>query len=247
VVAVRNSIQSPVDGDPLTATPAGAEAIVEHRFRDPALLCEALTHRSASESRGRARGVRKGSGSNERLEFLGDRVLGLLMAEWLIERFPEEQEGDLGRRLAHLVSGPTAAAAAEAVGLPEALAIAPGEVRAGVRDLATVRGDAMEAVIGALYLDGGLDVARRFVRRAFAGAIDAQVIPPRDPKSALQEWALGRAMPLPKYTVASRTGPSHDPVFVVEVSAAGRSATGTAGSKRLAEREAASALLRELT
>ena len=126
-----------------------------------------MTHRSAVHGRGRVRG----KGSNERMEFIGDRVLGLLMAEWLAERFPREQEGDLGRRLALLVSQPVLAAVADEIGLGEALSVAPGEARAGVRRRATVLADALEAALGALYLDGGLEQAREFVRRAWDGAM----------------------------------------------------------------------------
>jgi len=273
VVAVRSPLQSPADGNSLTApstgaevtvteatvaaatvaaatgaAATGAEAIVAYRFRQPELLREALTHRSAAAERGpRGKGRRHGIGSNERLEFLGDRVLGLLVAEWLIERFPAEPEGKLGPRLAQLVSGPVLASIAEAIGLPAALDIAPGEVRTGVGERETVRADATEAVIGALYLDGGLDAARQFVRRAFAGAIEGQALPPKDPKTALQEWALSRALPLPTYLVTARSGPPHDPSFVIEVTVAGRTGRGVARSKRLAEREAARALLEQLS
>ena len=118
-----------------------------------------MTHRSAVHGRGRLRGA---SGSNERMEFVGDRVLGLLIAEWLAERFPHEQEGDLGRRLAVLVSQPVLADVAETIGLGEALSVAPGEAKAGVRRRATVLADALEAALGALYLDGGLELARAF-------------------------------------------------------------------------------------
>src|ERR1700738_3878856 len=127
------------------------KAILGHVFQRPAVLAEALTHRSATQGKGRARA------SNERLEFIGDRVLGLAMAEWLAERFPREQEGELGRRLASLGSPPVLA-------------------------------DAREAALGALYMDGGLDVARDFVRRAWNEAMVLQAEPPKDAKTALQEW-----------------------------------------------------------
>jgi len=214
------------------------EAVLGHEFARPELLREALTHRSAVDRR-RGR-------SNERLEFIGDRVLGLTMAEWLAERFPAEQEGDLGRRLAHLVSQPVLAAVAEECGLGQVLSVSPGEARVGVRKQATVVADALEAVLGALYLDGGLEVARAFVRRAWNSAMTAQVAPPKDAKTTLQEWAQRRAMELPVYTVTERTGPPHAPAFVVTVTVGGRSGAGSAGSKRVAERLAAEALLREL-
>jgi ribonuclease-3 len=216
------------------------ETILGHDFTRPDLLREALTHRSALQGRGRRRG------SNERLEFIGDRVLGLLMAEWLAERFPYEQEGDLGRRLAYLVSQPVLASVAEAVGLGADLAVAPGEARAGVKRRGTVLADALEAALGALYLDGGLEVARGFVRKAWGEPMAAQVDPPKDAKTTLQEWAQKRGRELPVYTVTNRFGPPHAPEFVVTVTVGDAQGLGTAGSKRAAEQLAAEALLREL-
>ena len=223
--------------DPILAT---AETILGHRFARPDLLREALTHRSAAAA---ARPGKKGAGSNERLEFVGDRVLGLLIAEWLAERFPHEQEGALGRRLAHLVSQPVLAAIAEHAGLPAILSVAPGESRAGVRRRATVLADATEATLGALYLDGGITPARRFVRSTWDRAMTEQAEPPKDAKTALQEWAQQRGLPLPHYAVANRQGPSHAPVFEITVTVANQTGTGTAGTKRAAEQEAAEKLL----
>jgi ribonuclease-3 len=215
------------------------EAILGHDFARPELLREAMTHRSAVHGRGRGRA----KGSNERMEFIGDRVLGLLIAEWLAERFPREQEGDLGRRLAVLVSQPVLAEVAEGIGLGEALAVAPGEAKAGVRRRATVLADAIEAALGALYLDGGIERARAFVRRAWDGVMNRLEKPPRDAKTMLQEWVQARGLGLPHYTVTSRVGPPHAPEFVVSVSAGGFTASGTAGSKRAAEQAAAKDLL----
>ena len=222
---------------------ADLERVIGHRFANPALLSEALTHRSALHGK-RAIGARPIS--NERLEFLGDRVLNLLMAEWLLERFPQEQEGDLGKRQAHLVSGPTVAAVADRLGLAGAIALSPGEARVGVGALATVRSDAMEAVLGAVFLDAGLDAARGLVRRAWAEEFAGQGKPPRDSKTALQEWALGRALPLPSYDLVESSGPSHAPRFVVRVTVRGESGTGAAHSKQAAQREAAADLLARL-
>jgi ribonuclease-3 len=225
-----------------------AETILGHSFSRPALLHEALTHRSAAHGRRgqHRRGERRGVGSNERLEFIGDRVLALIMAEWLIERFPDEQEGELGPRHAHLVSRKVLAMIAETAGLSDALAIAPSEARAGVGQLANVLADAMEAMIGALYLDAGLDAAQRFVRTAWQSAMDALLLPPKDPKTALQEWLMARGLPLPIYRVTGRSGPSHAPEFVITVTACGETGTGRAGAKRLAERLAAAELLERL-
>lgn len=219
------------------------EAVLGHRFARPELLREALTHRSAAPPRGNRE---RGAGSNERLEFVGDRVLGLVIAEWLAERFPREQEGELGRRLAQLVSQPVLATIAEAAGMPAMLSVAPGESRAGVRGRATVLADAMEAAIGALYLDGGIGPARDFIRGAWEGAMVAQEQPPKDAKTALQEWAQGRGLDLPVYEVERRDGPPHAPVFVIAVTVDGRTGRGTAGSKRAAEQVAAGDLVGQL-
>jgi ribonuclease-3 len=218
------------------------ETILGHHFARPALLREAMTHRSALHGHGRGRG----KGSNERMEFVGDRVLGLLIAEWLAERFPREQEGDLGRRLAVLVSQPVLAEVADAIGLGAALAVAPGEAKAGVRRRATVLADALEAALGALYLDGGLERARTFVRRAWDGVMSRLETPPKDAKTTLQEWVQARGLGLPIYTVASRAGPPHAPEFVVTVTAGGCVGSGVGGSKRTAEQLAAQDLLRAL-
>ena len=215
-----------------------AEILLGHHFAQPKLLTEALTHRSAAGARGH--------GSNERLEFIGDRVLGLIIAEWLIERFPQEREGALGPRLAAVVSRPALAAIAEANGLAALLAVAPGESRRGVRERSTVLADALEAIIGALYLDAGLGPARDFIRRVFAGVVDQQFAPPKDPKTALQEWALKRALPLPAYEVLEQSGPSHAPQFVIQAKVGDATAKGEAGSKRAAEQLAASLLLGSL-
>jgi ribonuclease-3 len=216
----------------------GFEVILGHAFKRPGLLKEALTHRSAAQGRGQE--------SNERLEFIGDRVLGLTMAEWLAERFPREQEGDLGRRLAYLVSQPVLANVAETMGLAVALSVSPGEARAGITRRATVLADALEAALGALYLDGGLDAARSFVRRAWQDAMLSQVEPPKDAKTALQEWAQKRGKDLPYYQITDRAGPPHAPEFTVTVTVGDDVALGRAGSKRAAEQQAAETLLDQL-
>ena len=238
-MAIRDPLRSSVPGDPLSESGlAAAETLLGHRVAQPALLREALTHRSAASRRDRL-------GSNERLEFLGDRVLGLIMAEWLTERFPEEHEGGLGRRLAHLVSQPVLAAIASEVGIAALLSVAPGEARAGVKRQSSVLADAMEAMLGALYVDGGIAKARDFVRRAFAATMAAQAAPPKDAKTALQEWAQARGLGLPSYSVTTREGPAHAPLFVVEVAIGAHVGMGSAGTKRLAEQRAASELLRQ--
>ncbi len=244
-MAVRNPLVAPVIGDNLNpSSPNRVEALLAHSFARPELLAEALTHRSAALSTWA--GKRTQSHSNERLEFVGDRVLGLLIAEWLAERYPRENEGGLGRRLALLVSQPVLAKIADELGLAAALSVSPSESKAGVRKLATVLADATEAVIGALYLDGGIEPARAFVRRAWGHVIAEQIDPPKDSKTGLQEWALHRGLALPFYETVSAEGPSHAPVFVIAVTVGTHTASGTGGSKRLAEQAAAHDLLERL-
>ncbi|HWT08649.1 MAG TPA: ribonuclease III [Roseomonas sp.] len=216
---------------------SGIEDRLGHRFADPALLAQALTHRSAADARGGQ------LDSNERLEFLGDRVLGLVMAEWLIERFPTEREGNLTRRLSSLVAWETLAKVGEAMGLAAAIRIPPGEERAGLRARQTVMADAVEALLGAIYRDGGLEVARGVIRRHWAALVDADAKPPVSAKNRLQEYTLGRGQGLPQYRVVSAAGPSHAPLFVVAVLAGGREAEAAGDSKRAAELAAAEAWL----
>ena len=213
---------------------ADVEVILGYNFQEARLLREALTHRSAAGS---------GRGSNERLEFLGDRVLGLAVAVWLSEQYPREQEGALGRRLAHLVSQPVLARIAEELGLPALLSVAPGEARAGVRGRASVLADAVEALLGAMFLDGGLEPVQRFVRARFAVTMIAETDPPKDAKTTLQEWGQARALGLPVYEIVSRDGPSHAPSFVMRVSLGGEVEQGQGGTRRAAEQAAAQALL----
>jgi ribonuclease-3 len=227
------------------------QASLGYRFANPALLAHALTHRSAVAARhprlGRkAVAANRNTASNERLEFVGDRVLGLLMAEWLLDSFPEEPEGRLGPRHAHLVSRTALAGIAGTIGLPDALTIAAHEEQAGIRHLANVLADALEAVLGAVYLDGGLDPARAIVRRFWRDLMEGQAEPPKDPKTALQEWVLGKCATLPVYETLSMEGPSHAPRFTVAVTALGERGEGAAGGKRQAESAAAADLLARL-
>ena len=216
------------------------EARLGHCFGRPELLAQALTHRSAADPR------RSGLDSNERLEFVGDRVLALCIAEWLAERFPQEREGDLGKRLAALVSRDACARVADGLGLGAALRVPAGEGRAGVRERANVLADAVEALLGALYLDAGLQAARAMVRREWAVLLEADLAPPVSAKTRLQEWTLARGLGLPEYRLVSRSGPPHAPVFVAAVIAAGREAQGVGDSKRAAEQLAAEAWLNDV-
>ncbi len=217
------------------------ETKLGHHFANPALLEEALRHRSVMA-------VRKGKhNSNERLEFVGDRVLGLIMAEWLAERFPRDKEGDLGKRLAALVSRDSVVQVADAIALGTHLTLLAEEARAGVGEKANVLADAMEAVLGAIYLDGGLNPARAFIRSQWGAMLDKMIAPPTSPKSRLQEWSLGRGMGLPSYRLVSMTGPAHKPVFSVAVSLGAQEAIAQGDSKQAAETEAATVLYARLT
>jgi len=212
-----------------------------HRFARPELLIEALTHASAVP-RHPARGTSKQG--YERLEFLGDRVLGLVVAELLWRRFPGEAEGALTRRHTQLVRRETLTDIARAIDLGRHLIMSPGEDVARTREVAGVLGDVCEAVIAALYLDGGIAVAERFIHRHWRGLIEADAAPPRDPKTALQEWAQARGHALPHYETINIEGPAHERRFTVSVSVVGLAAETAVGtSKRAAEAAAAAALL----
>lgn len=220
---------------------SGAEAALEerlgHRFRDRALLAEALTHRSRA-------GEAPGTPSNERLEFLGDRVLGLCIAEWLMEQHPREREGDLGKRISVLVARDTLAAIAERLGVPQALIISSSPRHAALRNNPTVLSDALEALLAAMYLEAGLEPVRALVRREWPSA--AAPRPPRSPKTRLQEWTLKRGLGLPDYRTEPIGEPGGPARFRAHVRAAGREASGEGPNKRAAEQAAAAAWLADL-
>jgi ribonuclease-3 len=208
---------------------------VGHRFARADLLDQALLHASAAK---------RGDRGNERLEFLGDRVLGLIVAEALLARFPDEREGSIARRHASLVSQPVLARVAQAIGLGDFLTFAKGERTAGAASNPAILADAIEALIAAIYLDGGLEPARRFVLAQWEPLIVEGSTPPSDPKTALQEWALARGLALPAYRVVKSEGPAHSPRFEVTVAIEGIApAVGEGPSKRAAEKVAATALL----
>ena len=213
---------------------AALEDKLGHRFADPALLKRALTHASAASSL-----------SNERLEFLGDRVLGLVVAETLHARYPHESEGKLTVKLHALVRAEACAKVAEAVGLPAYVHLA-GPSFDNARARAAILSDVCEAVIAALYLDGGMTASRAFIEHHWAEMFDdpGQGAEMRDAKTRLQEWAQGRGLPAPAYRETGRIGPAHAPHFVIEVSVEGMAPeTGEGGSKREAEQDAAAKLL----
>lgn len=217
---------------------AELEARIGHVFHDRELLERALTHASVGEGATKVRHY-------ERLEFLGDRVLNLLAAERLMSLDGEAREGELSRRLANLVNFHACADVARDIGLGEALRLSASATKIGARDSDGVLGDACEALIGALYIDAGLDAARDFFLRFWAKAF-ADLDAPRgkDPKTQLQEWAQGRGLALPTYEVVARQGPDHAPSFTVQVTIEGYDPEAAQGrSKQEAEKAAALVML----
>jgi ribonuclease III len=237
----------------MTIASVGADAarLLGHDFAQPALLAEALTHPSAlaTAHRGRRRARRTGFPRDyERLEFLGDRVLGLVVADLLWRRFDAEPEGPLTRRHAQLVRRETLAAVAVEIGLDRMVQLSPAEAASGTARSPAILADVVEAVIAAIYLDAGFDAAFAFVERWWGPRLAEMAQPPRDPKTLLQEWAQGRGLPLPEYRLVGTTGPDHALQFTIAVRVAGHvEASATASSKRAAETGAAAALLEGLS
>jgi ribonuclease-3 len=221
--------------EPRAEDGSGADVLPDfgHKFSDAGLLKRALTHASAGQE------------DNERLEFLGDRVLGFLIAEMLVARFPGESEGALALKLNALVRMETCARVAIASGIDQAIIMAPSEARAGGRQKPAILGDACEALIAALYLDGGIDAARRFVVDHWAPLFAEVQGDLRDPKNALQEWAQAHKLGTPVYRLQRRDGPDHAPRFTVEVQVGTQGqASGEGASLRAAEQDAARKLLK---
>ena len=206
-----------------------------HRFAKPELLLRALTHSSISSAT---------RPDNQRLEFLGDRVLGLSMAEALFKADKTASEGLLAPRFNALVRKETCADVARQIDLGSVLKLGRSEMMTGGRRKEALLGDAMEAVIAAVYLDAGFEAARDLVLRLWGARVDAVEDDARDAKTALQEWAQARGQKPPKYETLSREGPDHAPVFTIAVTLeTGESAQAKAGAKRQAEQSAAKALL----
>ncbi len=228
-----------MSGNARTLAIAGLQSRLGHPFADPELLERALTHASVGDGTRRVK-------DNERLEFLGDRVLGLLIAQHLIEAFPDEQEGNLSKRLHVLVSRKTCASVARRIDLGPALRLPGGETKRGARDQDTILADACEALIAALYLDAGLERARSILIPLWAPEVAAlETEGFANPKSELQEWALGLKKPTPAYALIERKGPDHAPVFTIEASVEGFAPErGSGRSRQMAETAAARALLR---
>jgi ribonuclease-3 len=221
--------------------PTELEIILEYRFSCPELLVLALTHSSMAKSRADR------DQTNQRLEFLGDRVLGLTVAEMVYEAFPEEEEGAMARRHTALVRKETLARVAVELKLSQFLMIAPAEEESGARENSALLADTCEAVIAALFLDGGLETAGVFIRRYWMDLMAKDLNPPKDAKTTLQEYAQSCGKKLPNYREISREGPPHDPIFTIEVSIEDKEpVNGTGRSKRHAEQIAAAAMLAPL-
>lgn len=223
------------DGDELSAL----QARLGHGFKDREILERALTHSSAIAP------SRRTSKSYQRLEFLGDRVLGLVVADLLSERLPQANEGELSRALNALVRKETCADIAVALDLGPHIRLGDSEARSGGAEKSAILADVAEAVIGAIYLDGGFDAAYRFVETFFGPLIGKASTRRPDAKTALQEWAQGQGLSPPSYIEIARIGPDHAPNFEIEVRVTGYDPLSARGpSKKRAEHDAAKAFLR---
>lgn len=215
---------------------AEIEDILGHQFHDQSVLKQALTHPSLP-----------GEPHYQRLEFLGDRVLGLSISAWLYEQFEREPEGRLNRRFAGLVRQETLADIGYDLEIDRFIRLEEAAAESGTARKPTVLSDVTEALIGALFLDGGFETADTFIRANWAGKLKQGVRSAKDPKSVLQEWAQARHLPTPRYDAIDRTGPDHAPVFTVQVKVEGEEVARATGlSKREAEHSAATMLLERL-
>lgn len=207
---------------------------IDHKFKDHKLLDRALRHAS------------RGGADNERLEFLGDRVLGLVIAEALYRAYPDASEGELAPRFNMLVRKEACADIADHLSLGNEMAMGRSELMSGGRRKVALLGDAAEAVIGAIYLDAGFDAAQKFILREWHDKIHDPHIEPIDAKTKLQEFLQAHGEAHPRYTVVKREGADHAPEFTVRVQGMGAEATGIGASKRKAEQAAAAALLAQI-
>ena len=210
-------------------------------FRESDLVKQALTHPSCAKT------VDDVPYNNQRLEFLGDSVLGMVIAEMLFDMYPTEQEGELARRFAALVCGERLVEVAKKIDLGSALILSSSEEENDGRNNPSNLEDACEALIGAIYLDCGMDAAKQFIYQHWYDLAESVSEPPKDPKTTLQEWAQAQSLPLPQYKLLDEEGPAHAPQFTIQVSVKGKGeASATASSKKAAERDAAEKLLSEL-
>jgi ribonuclease-3 len=248
-MASGNPLQPLLHGDPLKPSDVDLAALagrLGHAFTRVELAVEALTHRGTLDRRPDLKAAYPHG--NERLEFLGDRVLSLAMADLLLRRFPEEREGQLARRHAALVSARTLGEIAQAIGVRDHMITYRGAPRATPAILA----DMLEALLGAVFVDAGFEAAAGIVERLWDERLGSHTLAPRPPKTQLQEWAQGRGLALPAYREVGREGSEHAPVFLVEVRvgtlpAAQGTAQGRGQTKRDAESAAAAALLEQLS
>ena len=217
------------------------ERALGYGFRDPDLLTLALTHRSFANENSLP-------DHNERLEFLGDAVLGTVAAEWLFREHPELPEGDLSKRKSYLVSAPVLAGLADDLGIGRALRLGVGEERSGGREKPSLLADSAEAVLGAIYLDGGLEPVRKLVTRLLEQVVEERPrLHENDSKTRLQEELQGRGLPLPEYHLVAEMGPDHEKRFVVECRVCRRvEGRGEGRSKKVAEQSAAQEALEKL-
>lgn len=219
-------------------TPPGFEDRIGYKFKDAALLEQALTHISALS------GPRNRASSYQRLEFLGDHVLGLVISDMLFGAFPKADEGELSRRLADLVRKEACADVARAIDLGEAIRLGASESNAGGRNRIAILADVCEALIGAIFIDGGYKAASDVIGQLWEQRMRAPTRPLRDSKTILQEWAQARGLPTPRYREVERKGPDHDPEFRVTVELPNKQpAEGLGRSKRAAEQAAAAEML----
>lgn len=214
------------------------EKILGYGFKDTALLVTALTHSSA---------VDRHIKSNERLEFLGDRVLGVVVAQILYNKFENENEGSLARRFAALTSRDALAEVAGSLGIDGFIETSPADSATSKRGKQTLLADAMEALLGALFLDGGIEAASNFISTNWDKLLNSDINPPKDAKTALQEWTQANGLGLPEYSLVEQSGPDHAPLFTIALSIPGHGKhIGKGSSRRNGEMDAAEAFLRTL-
>lgn len=231
-MADGRALQPPVSSGAIALS---IEGKIGHKFADKKLLHVALTHASS------------GAVNNERLEFLGDRVLGLAVAQLLYRQYVQESEGDLAKRLTALVQQSALLRVAQNIGLAAELQLSAGERSAGEQVADAILADGVEALIGAVFIDGGYAMAEKVVAKLWGDLLSQQPAPPEDSKTALQEWVQARGLPLPVYTAVAQSGPAHAPLFTIELSVKGHaSITAKAANKRAAEKEAARLMLERL-
>ncbi len=218
------------------------ETIINYSFKNKDLIKEALTHPSITHKNKKSEVV-----NYERLEFLGDAVLGLVIAELLIVEYPNEDEGGLAKRLAALVRGEALALIAIEIGIGKYIRMSEGEETMGGRNNPSNIENTLEAIIGAIYIDGGLKAAAEFIIRYWKDLAVDMIEPPKDPKTHLQEWAQSKSYKIPEYEVVETVGPSHAPIFTIKLSVNGQEDVFAKGdSKKKAEREAAIIMLKNI-